>query len=256
MKTALIGYTGFVGSQLSTQYGFSDVYNSKNIDSIRDKTYDLIVCAAAPGAKWRANMFPSEDIAAIRSLLKHVGHVRAELCILISTVDVYPDPVNVTEQTTILADRLLPYGKHRLYLESQIQQIFPKHLIVRLPGLFGTGLKKNFIYDLIHNNTDLFPSPESTFQYYPTARLWHDIALMRDRKLSLVNFATEPIRVSDLVRYCLSAPLSKRVNSPPIQYDMHTIYATFFHRKGNYIYSARQLLPMIKTFILREKNTA
>ena len=45
MKIALIGYTGFVGSNLLSQYDFTDRYNSKNIQDIHGKDYDLCLCA-------------------------------------------------------------------------------------------------------------------------------------------------------------------------------------------------------------------
>ena len=37
MKKALIGYTGFVGSNLQTQIKFDDFYNSKNIQDIKTR---------------------------------------------------------------------------------------------------------------------------------------------------------------------------------------------------------------------------
>ena len=43
MKKALIGYTGFVGSNLQAQIKFDDFYNSKNIQDIKDKEYDVVV---------------------------------------------------------------------------------------------------------------------------------------------------------------------------------------------------------------------
>ena len=44
MKIALIGYTGFVGSNLLNQYEFTACYNSKNIQEIHGKDYDLCIC--------------------------------------------------------------------------------------------------------------------------------------------------------------------------------------------------------------------
>jgi hypothetical protein len=51
MRQALVGYTGaifnpgFVGSTL--KHKFTDLYNSKNIESIRHNTFDLVVFAAS-----------------------------------------------------------------------------------------------------------------------------------------------------------------------------------------------------------------
>ena len=58
MKIALIGYTGFVGSNLLSQYDFTDRYNSKNIQDIHGKDYDLCICAGGRAPKWIANESP------------------------------------------------------------------------------------------------------------------------------------------------------------------------------------------------------
>ena len=46
MKTALIGYTGFVGSNIAAAQDFTDCYNTRNISDIRGRSYDLVVSAA------------------------------------------------------------------------------------------------------------------------------------------------------------------------------------------------------------------
>ena len=40
MRTALIGYSGFVGSNLKDQFDFDDFYNSKNIYELKDREMD------------------------------------------------------------------------------------------------------------------------------------------------------------------------------------------------------------------------
>ena len=41
MKNCLIGYTGFVGSNLNSQAQFENLYNSKNIDTIENQEFDF-----------------------------------------------------------------------------------------------------------------------------------------------------------------------------------------------------------------------
>ena len=57
--------------------------------------------------------------------------------------------INVDENSTILVSKEA-YGKNRYYLEEWVKNNISDYLIVRLPGLFGKNIKKNFIYDLIN----------------------------------------------------------------------------------------------------------
>ena len=57
-STALIGYTGFVGSNLLRQRPFDACFNSSNIDQIAGRSFDLVVCCGARAEKWKANADP------------------------------------------------------------------------------------------------------------------------------------------------------------------------------------------------------
>src|SRR3954462_10163963 len=99
MTRALIGATGFVGGTLLRQSSFSDLYHSRNIDEIRGRSYDLVVCAGARAEKWKANQDPETDRAAIARLSRPLAEARRGVGVLISTIDVYPEPVAVDEDT-------------------------------------------------------------------------------------------------------------------------------------------------------------
>lgn len=150
MKKALIGYTGFVGSNIDSKTEFDYKFNSKNINEIKGKSFDLIVCAGVRAQKWFANQYPQEDFNQIEELIKILEQVNTKKFVLISTIDIYKNPNNVNENTKIEVEGLHSYGRNRYYLEKWVENHFDNHLIVRLPALFGDGLKKNFIYDLIN----------------------------------------------------------------------------------------------------------
>jgi len=156
MRIALIGYTGFVGSNLLSQYDFTDCYNSKNIQDIHGKDYDLCICAGVRAPKWIANEQPIKDLNDIQDLMHHLSLSEIKTMVLISTVDVYPDREDVDENTVIDESRLVPYGFNRRLLEKWVEQRYPEHLIVRLPGLLGQGIKKNFIRDILYPMPMLF----------------------------------------------------------------------------------------------------
>ncbi|WP_341348645.1 NAD-dependent epimerase/dehydratase family protein [Paenibacillus sp. FSL H3-0469] len=254
-KSCLVGYTGFVGQTLLTQTDFDDLYNSSNIETIQNKEYRVVVCAAAPAVKWKANKAPQEDIDNINKLISSLRNVKAEKFILISTVDVYMNPVNVDEDSIIEPDKTEPYGRHRFYLEQFVVDNFDNHLIIRLPGLFGKGLKKNFIFDLIHTNTLDLTHYQSEFQFYNMDRLWNDIQIALNNSLSLVNFATEPVSASEIAG---SAGVSfvNETEKKPVYYNMLSKHASLFTSEPNqgYLASKEIVLSEISEFIEREKR--
>src|SRR5579863_8216902 len=101
-KTALIGYTGFVGQNLHFKHKFTNLYNSKNISTIQNQTFDLMICSGIPATKWLANKYPIDDLNNINTLLTHLKTITVTKFILISTIDVYShSTLNQNEDTQI-----------------------------------------------------------------------------------------------------------------------------------------------------------
>ena len=147
---ALVGYTGFVGSNLFLSGAFDLGFNSKNIQEAYGLQPDLLVYAGLRAEKYLANNFPERDYALIEEAEQNLERIRPRKLVLISTIDVYREPVGVDEDTEILTEGLHAYGANRYRLEQWVREYYPDALIIRLPGLFGRNLKKNFIYDYIH----------------------------------------------------------------------------------------------------------
>lgn len=147
---ALVGYTGFVGSNLFASGAFEKGFNSKNIQEAYGLEPGLLVYAGLRAEKYLANNFPEKDYALIEEAEQNLERIRPQKLVLISTVDVYQNPDGVNEDTEILTEGLQAYGADRYCLERWVREYYPSALIIRLPGLFGTNLKKNFIYDFIH----------------------------------------------------------------------------------------------------------
>lgn len=253
MRTALIGYTGFVGSNLARQGSFDDQYNTSNINEIDGKSYDLIVSAGARAEKWRINQEPEKDLAEIDSLIEHLKTVQAKQFVLISTIDVYKNPNDVDENTPIDTAGLHAYGSNRYHLEQFCREKFDA-LIVRLPGLFGEGLKKNVIYDLLHDNNVDRIHHAGSFQYYNLDYIWKDIQVALDNGLKLVNFATEPVRTDEIAKYCFDMD---NFNNEPEginagSYNMKTIHGDLYGNQSGYMYSKQQELDDIRSYVTRQ----
>ena len=146
----LVGYTGFVGSNLYKQHKFDGFYNSKNIVDAFGLNPDLCVYAGIRAEKFLANNNPKADMDVIENAIENIKHINPKRLVLISTIDVFKAPYNCDENTPVQEEGLHAYGYNRYQLEKWCAENTRNIHILRLPGLFGANIKKNFIYDLIH----------------------------------------------------------------------------------------------------------
>lgn len=256
MNNALIGFSGFVGSTLLKQAHFSELYRSTNIHEIENREFDVVMCAGAPAQKWIANRDPVDDRKKIDSLIDHLRTIKCKTFILISTVDVFKEPIGVDESTPVEEIGLHAYGLHRRLLEKFVEQHFSSCLIVRLPGLVGPGLRKNVIFDFLNNNNLHAIESRGVFQFYPMVNLWFDIQRALEAGLSLVHLTAEPISVSDVSLQGFGKPFTQTLANQPARYDMQTLHAQIFGSPaGQYQYSVRETIQAIRAYAQSESIT-
>lgn len=149
---ALVGYTGFVGNNIYTSAGnrIDAVYNSKNIEDAYGTNPDLLIYAGLRAEKYLANNAPEKDMELIIQAEENIKKINPKKLVLISTIDVFKVPKDVDETSVIDTENLHAYGYNRYQLELWVRDNYPDALIIRLPGLFGRNIKKNFIYDYIN----------------------------------------------------------------------------------------------------------
>jgi len=150
VSDALIGHTGFVGGNLLSQHRFAACFNSRTIDAAAGQSFGTLVCAAAPGSMVEANTDPERDTARIQALCQQLSRTRAERFVLISSIAVLDDFAGGDDETTGVFQQALAYGRNRRALEVFCADHFSNCLILRLPALFGAGIKKNFLFDLLN----------------------------------------------------------------------------------------------------------
>ncbi|KAF5053346.1 hypothetical protein DSECCO2_399330 [anaerobic digester metagenome] len=151
----LVGYTGFVGSNLKQQLPFDLLCNSKNISEAYGTNPEMCIYAGVPSAMFLANRYPEEDLSVIKAACENIRKINPKKLVLISSVAVYDETAAVDERHLIQSDSLTAYGKNRLYLERWVTENLADSHIIRLPAIYGENLKKNFIYDLIHISPQL-----------------------------------------------------------------------------------------------------
>lgn len=200
--SALIGYTGFVGTHLRARGHYTHLFRSSNIDDIRGLRFDLVVCAAPSAVKWKANKEPINSLRSTLKLIDCLATVETDRMVLISTIDVYGSTQvsdsSTNEDTAPIPD--CPYGQHHYILEMALTSVFGDKLtVIRLPALFGNGLKKNALYDLLRNNNVDRINPQSTFKLYNVEYLHSDMEAAIASKEMVTNlFPVDATRIADV----------------------------------------------------------
>ena len=249
MRSALIGHTGFIGSNLARQFAFAEGYNSKNIGEIRGREFDLLVSAGVSAVKWWANQNAEEDRARIDDLLDNLSHVRARRVVVLSTVDVYPLNSGVDESLDCHARPNHPYGVNRLHFEDAMRERFDNVTVVRIAGVFGPGLKKNVIYDLLHDNCLGMINPASSFQYYNVSRLWRDLRRLETTDIRLINFVTEPVATREIInRFFPGKPVGAKP-AAEAHYDVRTLFSRQLDASPPYLAGAGEVLADLSEFV-------
>lgn len=147
---ALVGYTGFVGSNLCQKGKFDRLFHSKNIADSYGLKPDLLIYAGMRAEKFLADQMPKKDLESVYQAQENIRKIAPEKLVLISTIDVFKDPDGVDEDTKVNCSGLSAYGLNRYRLECWVREHYSDALIIRLPALFGSHIKKNFIFDYIH----------------------------------------------------------------------------------------------------------
>ena len=253
MTDALIGYSGFVGGSILRARSFDALFRSTNIAEIRGARFDTVVCCGAPAEKWRANRHPDEDLQRLAMLTDALTDVVARRFVLVSTIDVYPVPNGVDENTPIDPAAGEPYGRHRFALEEFCRSHFDT-TIVRLPGLYGHGLKKNALFDLLHDRpVDTIPG-NARFQFYDTDRVWQDVERILSAGLAVANITAEPIDMATIARHAFDRELPLAFSATAASYDVRSRYDGLVQGRDGYWFSAEAVLHGIRQFVERERS--
>ena len=89
----IVGYTGFVGSNIAAEHKFDYSFNSKNIGDAFGTNPDLCVYSGVRAEKFLANNDPDGDMAVINNAIENIKKINPKRIVLISTIDVYKNPI-------------------------------------------------------------------------------------------------------------------------------------------------------------------
>lgn len=201
---ALLGYTGLVGSHLRENLSPDETmyFNSKNFSEALEGEFRNVYCACVPAVKWRANKYPSLDFEQLQRILDVLTSMKfTGTFVLISTIDVH-DPAHAHQSERCEHPSKQPYGRHRLQLENELRHVMgAKLLVVRLPALFGLGLKKNMLFDLLEEHMVQHININTAFQWYSLSWLWEDLQHIQQlhQTTRTVNLYPPPIESTEIV---------------------------------------------------------
>jgi len=224
---AIIGYTGYIGSYLNSKKKIKNLYNSKNIEKIKNKKFKTVYLAAPDSLKFLVNKYPKKDKKKIKNILLNLKNLNCKKIIYFSTIDV----LNIRKNNY--------YGANRLLLEKFIIKNFKNYLIIRLPSLFGWKLKKNFFFDVINFESLKFYNSKTKLQWYFLENIFKDITILEKKKIRVGNLVSPPITCMQLVKY--------------LKHDIYdfdnSIYKFIYNEKfitNKYFSSKREILNKMK----------
>ena len=242
LKDAIIG-TGYIGSYLKKKTNIKKIYNSKNIQTIRNSHFNNLYIAAPSSKKFLSNKNPKKDKKNIEILINYLKTIECKKVICISTVDVYSQKTS-SEKSLIFKKKLNPYGLNRLNFNRFIKKKFKNHLIVKLPSLFGYKEKKGFFYDLINSKEVEHYNKKSELQWYYTPNLFDDIKKLKKKNIRDINLISEPISCENIAK---SLNIYKKFgkNNPIIKYKIYSIHN---FKKKKYLYSKEDIIKLMKSY--------
>jgi nucleoside-diphosphate-sugar epimerase len=158
----------------------------------------------------------------------------------------------VDERSLIDNTQNAAYGRHRYELEEFCRARFDT-TVVRLPGMFGRGLKKNVIYDLLHGlPVDGVPA-NARFQYYDVDRVWGDLDRILGARVAVANITSEPVVIGDVVQDVFGHTLPLAFAPSAANYDVRSIHAGLAGGSDGYWYDAATVMSGLRSFVADER---
>jgi len=248
----LVGDTGLIGTTLKSSVSFDLLFNSKNISTFDKLVKDgaELYLSCLPAAKWLVNKNLNSDLDNILNIVEIMAKKKYTKVILFSTIDIYGDsPIKSNEDYNPNISKL-SYGTNRYLFELLIHERLTTDClnIFRLPALFSKNIKKNVLYDLIHNNNINNININSTYQWYNLDSLYSDIEEYNEKYVNetTFNLFTEPISTLELLKLFPSVKISDLTYGEPLVYDYTSKFGGYIHKQDKILNEIKQLVHEIR----------
>ena len=126
--------------------------------------------------------------------------------------------------------------------------------VVRLPGLYGQGLRKNAVYDLLHDRSVDAIAGNARFQFYDVDRVWSDVERVLAAGADTANITSEPVAMSDVASRVFNRTLPTPWSDSAPSYDVRSRYAYLVHGDNGYWFDAATVYDGLQRFVAHERG--
>lgn len=250
----LLGETGLIGRSLKEQTTFDGGFSSKNLDDVLNiPDGQEIFLSCLPATKWQVNQNLQADLDNMQRVINVLKQKKFSRVNLISTIDVYCNSQECSDESHSPRFNSLSYGHNRYLFELMVRAFVSADelKIFRLPALYNKHIKKNVLYDLLHNKNVEKISYHSAFQWYNLDYLYDDIIRLTRRfpEADLFNIFPEPLYTQNIIELFPDAMEKVDFVNAGSFYNYHTKYTS-----TGYFYPSEQSLQEIKKLIYEART--
>jgi len=190
MNVLILGYTGFIGSAIfvNVQEKYTCV-GMRSIDAPLANRFDVVINCAGFSRVYAAENDPADMRKSEEAIFEKIKLLTFDKLIHISTSHIDSHPKS-------------KYSMIKLEIENRLRNLCANSLsILRVSGVIGKGLKKNVVFDLLHD-LDLFVTRESTYNYITTSEVANIVRCIIDNDIAgIINIgAVNSISVHNIAR--------------------------------------------------------
>jgi len=231
-KIAVTGADGFIGKKLcqtlkDRKYEVIE-YTLNNFDIRKEVEIpgdiDVLFHLAAVSKPYLSKQNPAEtfrtNVLGTLNLLEAVRKSNVKKIIFASSILVYKNLTKTKETDLAYYNGVYPYGLEKIIGEEYIKiysQLYGiDYTLLRISGVYGPGMYKNPIFDLIHgflnNNVRLYINKNSVYNFVYIDDAVDALIKSLKWKNDIINLSSdENIKIIDIYNF-LSKTLKKRID--------------------------------------------
>ena len=115
--------------------------------------------------------------------------------------------------------------------------------------LFGKGLKKNILYDLLNNQYLNNINRASILQWYSVKNIWKDIVKIINNDIRTINLVSEPLSLDALLKKHFNNNIYKKNEKLAIKTNIKSVHNINSKEKAGYYISKNEILEEMGVFI-------